>query len=262
MTIPHWLSLNGKLALITGVGSPSGIGFAAAKALAELGATVFLTSQSERCIERAKELSELGYSAYAHPADLVIEGDRDELVQEVRKLGQLSILVNNAGMSSVLQPMHTTGESNSVEKTPLASFELALSRNLTSVFALIQACLPGLRATKGRIINIASVTGPVMAMRNEASYAAAKAGLVGLTKSLALDEAENGIVANAIAPGWIATDSQTELEAGQGFRIPLGRSAHPDEVGQVIAFLATGASSYITGQLIVVDGGNSIAEER
>ena len=109
---------------------------------------------------------------------------------------------------------------------------------------------------------VTSVTGPVMAMRDEAAYAAAKAGMVGLTRSVALDYAADGVTANAVAPGWIATGSQTLDEVRQGHRVPVGRSATPDEVAATIAFLCTPGSSYVTGQCLVVDGGNSIAEER
>ena len=114
----------------------------------------------------------------------------------------------------------------------------------------------------GRVVMVTSVTGAVMAMRGEAAYAAAKAGMVGLARSVALDHAADGITVNAVAPGWIATGSQTDDEVEQGRRTPVGRSATPDEVAAAIAFLCTPGSSYVTGQCLVVDGGNSIAEER
>ena len=109
---------------------------------------------------------------------------------------------------------------------------------------------------------VTSVTGAVMAMKNEVSYAAAKAGLTGLMKALALDEAPGGLTVNAVAPGWIATASQTDAEVREGLVTPIGRSGTPEEVAAAIAFLASPAASYITGQTLVVDGGNSIAEER
>lgn len=109
---------------------------------------------------------------------------------------------------------------------------------------------------------VASVTGAAMAMRDEAAYAAAKAGMLGLARSVALDHAADGITANSVALGWIATGSQTDDEVRQGRRTPIGRSATPDEVAAAIAFLCTPGSSYVTGQCVVVDGGNSIAEER
>jgi len=101
-----------------------------------------------------------------------------------------------------------------------------------------------------------------MAMKNEVSYAAAKAGMTGLMKALALDEAAQGITVNAVAPGWIATESQTESEKAEGATTPIGRSGTPLEIAAAIAFLVSPNASYITGQTLVVDGGNSIAEER
>jgi 3-oxoacyl-[acyl-carrier protein] reductase len=109
---------------------------------------------------------------------------------------------------------------------------------------------------------ISSVTGPVMAMRAEPAYAAAKAGLIGLVRALAVDHAAQGITVNAVAPGWIATGSQLPDEIVQGNHTPIGRSAQPDEVASAVAWLASPGASYVTGQTIVIDGGNSIAEQR
>jgi 3-oxoacyl-[acyl-carrier protein] reductase len=109
---------------------------------------------------------------------------------------------------------------------------------------------------------ISSLTGPVMAMRNQPVYATAKAALVGLTKSIALDEAKYGITCNAILPGWIATNSISESEKSQGLSVPMGRGGRTDEIASAIAWLSTPGASYITGQTIIVDGGNSIKEER
>ena len=114
----------------------------------------------------------------------------------------------------------------------------------------------------GRIVNVSSVTGPVMASRADVSYASAKAGMVGMTRALAVDEAAHGITANAVAPGWIATMSQLPDEAAAGRRVPLGRSGTPEEVASAIVWLASVGASYVTGQVIVIDGGNSVAEER
>jgi 3-oxoacyl-[acyl-carrier protein] reductase len=114
----------------------------------------------------------------------------------------------------------------------------------------------------GRIIMVASVTGPVMAIRSDVGYASAKAGMVGLTRAAAVDTAGHGITVNAVAPGWIATGSQTPEERGQGQATPAGRSGSPGEIAAAIAWLASPGASYITGQYLVVDGGNSIAEQR
>ena len=114
----------------------------------------------------------------------------------------------------------------------------------------------------GRIITVSSLTGPVMASRADVSYAAAKAGLVGFTRAVAVDEATAGITANAVAPGWIATGSQLPAEALEGAHVPIGRSGTADEVASAIVWLATPGASYVTGQLVVVDGGNSVSEQR
>ncbi len=109
---------------------------------------------------------------------------------------------------------------------------------------------------------IASVTGGLMAMAKQPVYAAAKAALVGLTKSIALDEAKYGITCNAVLPGWIATDTQSTHEQLQGMKTPLGRNGKPAEIAGLVTWLASESAGYMTGQALVVDGGNSIAEER
>ena len=114
----------------------------------------------------------------------------------------------------------------------------------------------------GRVVMVASVTGPLMAMRGEAAYAAAKAGMVGLARSVAVDHAASGVTANAVAPGWIETASQLPHEAIEARRTPVGRSGTPGEIAAAIAFLCSPGAAYVTGQCLVVDGGNSIAEER
>ena len=118
------------------------------------------------------------------------------------------------------------------------------------------------KSSQGRIIMVSSVTGHVMAMKNQPIYATAKAAMVGLSKSIAIDEASYGITCNAVLPGWIATDVISADEKSLGSTVPLGRGGKPEEVASLIAWLATSEASYITGQAIVIDGGNSIAEER
>ena len=250
--------MNKRTVLISGAGSETGIGFAAAKQFVELDYEVILTGASARVHDRAKEIG-----AASFVADLTQPSEVEKLMNEVlESITILDVLVNNAGMTSVENPMETTA-SKSVFDTDIENWRFEISRNLDSAFLLTKAALTSLRNSgSGRIINVSSVTGPLMAMRGDAAYAAAKAGLIGLTRSLALDEAQFGITANAVSPGWIATGSQTQAEASQGRATPIGRSGTPHEVASAICWLADPQNGYTTGQNIVVDGGNSIAEER
>lgn len=247
-------SLQGKIALVTGAGSSSGIGFASALALKSLGAKVIVTSTTNRIFDRANEVQGQGFVA-----DLCDERQVQELFSNIELL---DILVNNAGMTSVSTPAGDS-EAGDLANIELSNWRLGMARNLDSAFLVTKHALPLLRKSKsGRIIMISSVTGALMAMRNQPIYAAAKAGMIGLTKSLALDEAKNSLTCNAILPGWIGTDSISEKEKLEGRFVPLGRGGRAEEVASAVAFLASEEASYITGQSIVIDGGNSIMEER
>jgi 3-oxoacyl-[acyl-carrier protein] reductase len=165
-------------------------------------------------------------------------------------------------MTSVNNPLGGD-EASDLTRVTNEAWRRGMERNLDTAFNLTKAALPKLRNSKsGRIIMISSVTGGLMAMRNQPVYAAAKAAIVGLTKSIALDEARYGITCNAVLPGWIATDTQSKHEAIQGERTPFGRSGTVDEIAGLVTYLASKSAAYLTGQAIVVDGGNSIAEER
>ena len=249
--MPDTGSLSGRTALVTGAGSTTGIGFASARKLATLGAHVVLVSTTERIHERAAEVGGTGLVA-----DLT---DEDQVASAVAAAGQVDVLVNNAGMTAIGQDE----EHAAAHELSLADWRAGLERNLTTAFLVTRAVLPGMvERGWGRIVNVASVTGPVNAMPEGAAYAAAKAGMVGLTRAVAVEVAGRGITCNAVAPGWIASGSQTAAEAGYGLRTPAGRSGTPDEVAAAVVFLAGPDASYVTGACLVVDGGNSVIESR
>jgi 3-oxoacyl-[acyl-carrier protein] reductase len=247
-------SLHGKVALVTGAGAVEGIGFASAKALKDCGAELWICATSDRIYERAQEIG-----AHGFVGDLSEQG----VVQELQeKIPNLDILVNNAGMTSISSPAGS-GEATTLDQVSLDDWHKSMARNVDTAFLVTRAFLPALRkSNSGRIIMMSSVTGSVMVMREQPVYATAKAALIGLTKSLALDEAKYGITCNAILPGWIATDAISEVEKRNGLSVPLGRGGTPEEIAAVVAFLASPEASYLTGQALVVDGGNSIMEER
>ncbi len=258
--LPAPFDLTGRVALVTGAGSPTGIGMAAARLLAELGATVAVASTTDRIAMRVEELRALGGAASGHVADLTEERQVVDLVADVVEAhGALDIVVNNAGMVSV----GSSTEAGSLLGMDLATWRAGLSRNLDTAFLVCREAMPHVMARGwGRVVNVASVTGPVMAMADEPAYAAAKAAMVGLARSIAVDFGGLGVTANAVAPGWIETGSQTPHEHEQGLSTPVGRSAAPVEVASVIAWLCTPGAAYVTGQCLVVDGGNSVSEER
>jgi 3-oxoacyl-[acyl-carrier protein] reductase len=220
--------LSDRTALVTGAGSAAGIGFATAGLLGAMGARVILTSTTARIHDRAAQLRGEGLDAQGFVADLTDEAQVGALP------AQVDILVNNAGMISV----GTDFEAGAVADLRLDTWRAGLRRNLDTAFLTSRHVITGMAGREwGRIVNVASVTGPVMAMRDDPVYAAAKAGLVGLTRAMALDFAARGVTVNAVAPGWIATGSQTPDEARQGRATPIGRSATAAEVATAVAWL-------------------------
>ena len=258
-TVPAEFDLTGRTALVTGAGSADGIGFAAARVLGSLGARVVITATTDRITERVAELTALGISAEGIITRLETPALVDGLVDELGARGiSPDILVNNAGMIA-------TGDewARGDLAMPESDWQATIDVNLSSPFYISRALLPAMiERGWGRIINITSTTGGVGAARDDIAYAAAKAGVVGLTRALAVDSAAHGVTVNAVAPGWIATASQLDSEVIEGTLVPVGRSGKPTEVGSAIAYLASPGAGYITGQVIVVDGGNAIAEER
>lgn len=254
--------LAGQVALVTGAGSPTGIGIAVARSLLADGAGVLIVGLTERIHERALELGErFGPDAVEGVrADLTEPGTVDELIDGIdRRHGRLDIVVNNAGMIAAGED-HVDADVSDYDHP---TWRRTIDRNLTSCFSVTRAAVaPMRRAGYGRIVNVASTSGPVQAFVGDVGYHAAKAGMIGLTRAVALETASEGITVNAVAPGWIATGSQTQWETEAGRRTPVGRSGTPDEVAAVIRFLVDPTASYVTGQLVVVDGGNSLPEDR
>ncbi|HEY8796140.1 MAG TPA: 3-oxoacyl-[acyl-carrier-protein] reductase [Gemmatimonadaceae bacterium] len=240
------IELTGRVALVTG--STRGIGREIAATLAGAGARVAVSGRSA---ETAAEVANsIGGEARGFACDIADTASAAALVESVEKhFGSCDILVNNAGIT----------RDNLLMRLKDDDWDAVLDANLRGAFATIRAASRGMMKKRwGRIINITSVVG-ITGNKGQANYAASKAGLIGLTKSVAKELASRNILANAVAPGFIETDMTAAMTADArtelGSQIPLGRLGTPGDIAGMCAFLASEHASYITGQLFVVDGG-------
>ena len=243
------IDLSGNVALVTG--GSRGIGRAVALQLARLGADVAVLATSAESAEPcAEEVRALGRRALALGADVADFAAADGAVQQVlEELGGLHILVNNAGITRDGLFLRMTED----------DFDRVLAVNLKGCFNFCRAAARSMtKARNGRIINITSVVG-LTGNAAQANYAAAKAGMVGLTKSLAKEFGGRNVTVNAVAPGFITTDMTSDLpdaiKAAALQSIPLARFGEPEDIANAVAFLASGQAAYVTGQVLTVDGG-------
>lgn len=245
------MSLNGKTALVTG--ASRGIGRAIALRLAEDGANVAViyAGSADKAEAVVNEITALGVNAKAYRCNVADSAEVNETVKAVTNdLGKIDILVNNAGITRDGLMLRMKDE----------DFDAVLDTNLKGAFNMIRACYSGfIRKKSGRIINISSVSG-IMGNAGQANYSASKAGVIGLTKSVARELASRGITCNAVAPGFIQTDMTENLGDNNPLlnSIPLGRMGKPEDIAAAVAFLASDSAAYITGEVLKVDGGLAI----
>jgi len=247
-----------RVALVTGAGSPDGIGFATARLLYSAGAKIAITSTTDRINERRDEIERSNVDVFSRAADLTDSTAVTTLIEQIENdVGPIEIVINNAGMVQIGRDETST----LLQDVSDEQWHYGIDINLTSAFMVTRAVLPGMMERNyGRIVNISSVTGPSVGIAGSSVYSAAKAGMLGMTRSLAIESGPNNVTVNCIGPGWIETTSLGDNEIAAGKFTPIGRAGTPEEVGHVALFLASEEASYVTGQLLIVDGGNTIQE--
>jgi 3-oxoacyl-[acyl-carrier protein] reductase len=242
--------LDGRVALVTGAGSPTGIGFAAGRTLAQLGALVTIASTTDRIHDRRRELAAEGLEVDTGIADLTSTAEAAQLAADVTdRHGRIDILVNNAG---------------TIRDNPLSAFDdedvaVVLDTNVTGVFNVTRAVVPYMISQRsGRIVNISSVSGE-KGGRGQTNYAASKGAINAFTRALAVELAPRKINVNCVAPGVIDTEMSADLreaaDAEVKARILLRRYGKPEEIAYAVWFLASSYADYVTGQVWSIDGG-------
>ena len=259
------MRLDGRVAVVTG--AMQGIGAGISRVLARNGATVVLTDVSPKVGDTARGIIAEGFKAEHIVMDVTDPSQVAEVMTAIeRRHGRVDILVNNAG----IYPRRRLVEMD--EEFLHRMFEI----NVFGMFRCSKAVLPGMMARKyGKIINMSSVTGPMVGAPSggQTAYGSTKAAVIGFTKALALETAQSGVNVNCILPGYIHSpgayglrgssgDADAEVKMREfGYKIPVGRQGSPEDVGNLVLFLASDESSYLTGSEIVIDGGNILQEE-